>query len=133
VARAPQTGWRGRDSGTAIVGTLVGFAIFMLLLLLAVQVAVRLYATSAITAAAESAASQVASAPVPAAEVPAAEGAARARLGGFGAEHTRFDWLEVDANQVVLEVTAEPPSFLPGLSSWGAIRRTVTVRTERFR
>jgi hypothetical protein len=116
-----------------VVGTLVGFVIVMVLLLFAVQVVVRLYATSTLSSAATNAADEVASAPVPAAAVAVAEAQARADLGGFGASHTTFDWVEVDANQVVLQVTAQSPEFLPGLSAWSTITRTVTVRTERFR
>lgn len=121
------------EGGTAIVGTLVGFTILMVLLLFSVQVVVRLYATSALTAAADEAAGEVASAPVPAQEVPAAEAQAKGDLGGFGARHTDFDWVEVDGDQVVLRVTARSPEFLPGFAAWSRISRTVTVRTERFR
>lgn len=116
-----------------MVGTLVGFAILLVLLLFAVQVVVRLYATSALTSAAVTAAGEVASAPVPASEVPAAEAQARADLGSFGSSRTQFDWVEVSGQQIVLRVTARSPEFLPGLSAWSAISRTVTVRTERFR
>jgi hypothetical protein len=115
-----------------MVGTLVGFTVFLLLLLLAAQVLVRLYATSALTSAAERAAQEVAQAPVPAAAVPAAQAAARSELGSFAARHATFTWKEVDAQQVVLEVRADSPGFLPWPGS-GAIDRTVTVRTERFR
>jgi len=121
------------EAGTALVGTLVGFAIFLVLLLLAAQVAVRLYATSALTSAATRAAEAVASAPVPAGDVATAEARARAELGSFGAADTTFDWKEVDAEQVVLEVRSRSPEFLPGLPGWSRIDRTVTVRTERFR
>ena len=124
---------RPGEDGTAIVGTLVGFLIVMVLLLFAVQVVVRLYATSALTSAANSAADEVASSPVPSAEVTTAEAQAKADLGGFGASHTTFDWVEVDGDQVVLKVTAQSPEFLPGLTAWNTITRTVTVRTERFR
>lgn len=116
-----------------MVGTLVGFLIFLVLLLLATQVVVRLYAVSALTSAATRAADAVASAPVPETGVAAAEAEARSELGSFGARHTTFVWKEVDAQQVVLEVQARSPEFLPGLPGWSRIDRTVTVRTERFR
>lgn len=122
-----------REGGTALVGTLVGFAIFLVLLLLAVQVTIRLYAESTLTSAATRAADAVASSPVPAAGVPAAESEARAELGSFGSRHTTFLWKEVDGQQVVLEVRARSPEFLPGLPGWSRIQRTITVRTERFR
>ncbi len=121
------------DRGTAVVGTLVGFTIFLVLLLFAAQVIVRLYAESALTSAASRAADTVASSPVPQDWVPAAEAEARHELGSFGSRHTTFLWREVDGQQVVLEVQARSPEFLPGLPGWSRIERTVTVRTERFR
>jgi hypothetical protein len=121
------------EHGTAVVGTLVGFLIFMLLLLFSVQVLVRLYAASALTASATTAAEAVADSTDPAATVPAAEASARSELGSFGATRTRFDWREVDGQQVVLQVVGSSPSFLPVPGSWLTIRRTITVRTERFR
>jgi hypothetical protein len=122
-----------QDSGTALVGSLVGFAIFLVLLLFATQVVVRLYATSALSDAATRAAEAVASNPDPAGSERGAEVAARHQLGSFGATHTTFRWREVDGRQVVLEVQGHSPEFLPGLPGWSRIDRTVTVRTERFR
>lgn len=122
-----------RDAGTAIVGTTVGFLIFVLLLLFATQVIVRLYAESALTSAATRAAEMVSSTPDPPTGVAAAEAAARQQLGGFGARQISFRWREVDDRQIVLEVTGRSPEFLPGLPGWSRLDRTVTVRTERFR
>ncbi|HET6794758.1 MAG TPA: hypothetical protein VFH45_09965 [Acidimicrobiales bacterium] len=133
ASRRPTADGRGGDAGTAVVGTLVGFLIFLTLLLLATQILVRLYATSALTSAATRAADAVASSPVPGTGVEAAEAQARAELGSFGARHTTFLWREVDPQQVVLEVQGRSPEFLPGLPGWSRIDRTVTVRTERFR
>jgi hypothetical protein len=121
------------ETGTAVVGTLVGFLIFLILLLLSVQILVRLYAASALTASATNAAEMVADSSEPAAAVPGAEASARSRLGTFGATRTTFDWREVDPQQVVLQVNGLSPAFLPLPASWLSIRRTVTVRTERFR
>ncbi|MBO0732080.1 MAG: hypothetical protein J2P57_22660 [Acidimicrobiaceae bacterium] len=122
------------ERGTALVGTLVGFAIVLVLLLFAAQMIVRLYATSVLTGAAFSAARQVAQSPAAQqAGVAVAQQDAERSLGGFGAEHTQFHWLEVDGRQVVLQVTARSPGFLPLPASFRQIRRTVTVRTERFR
>jgi hypothetical protein len=115
------------------VGTLVGFSIFLTLMLFSAQFLVRLYATSTLTSAAARAAQQVAESPDPAAAVPDAEAAARADLGPFGATRTRFVWKEADFQQVVLEVTGASPQFLPIPAGWRTIDRTVTVRTERFR
>lgn len=116
-----------------MVGTLVGFAIFLVLLLFAAQVMVRLYATSAVSSAAARAAESVAQAPDPAAEVGPAEASARAQLGTLGRSRSLFVWKEVDAQQVVLQVITRSPEFLPGIADWSRIERTVTVRTERFR
>jgi hypothetical protein len=122
-----------REAGTALVGTLVGVAIFLPLLLLAVQTLVHLYAISAVTAATVDAARAVATDPEPAAiEVPLAEAGARRDLGQLGASAV-FDWVEVDADQVVLRVRVHSPGFLPFASSLLEVDRTVTVRTERFR
>jgi len=124
-------GGRG-DEGTAVVGTLTGFLIFMVLLLLAVQTLVHLYATSAVTAAANEAVQQVATGGGSVSSVPAAEAAARASLGSFGARRVRFDWLEVDGVRVVLHVSATSPGLLPLSAGLERISRTVTLRTERF-
>ena len=121
------------DSGTAVVGTFVGFVILLVLLLFSAQVLVRLYATSSLTTAATRAAQEVAQSPDPIAAVPGAVAAARSELGAFGARHTSFVWKEVDANQVVLEVRATSPEFVPVPTGWRVIDRTITVRTERFR
>ena len=130
--RPPAERRPARDDGTALVGTLIGFAIMMVLLLLAVQVLLHLFAVSALSAAANQAADAVATAGGSPAAVPAAEAAARAGLGGIGAA-TTFDWLEVDGQQVELRVTARSPALLPLPPSYRDIERTVIVRTERFR
>jgi hypothetical protein len=116
-----------------VVGTFVGFAIFLTLLLFSAQFLLRLYVMSTLTTTATRAAQQVAAAPDPAAATAEAETSARTGLGVFGATRTRFLWKEADLQQVVLEVRAESPGFLPLPNSWRTIERTVTVRTERFR
>lgn len=116
-----------------MVGTVIGFAIFMVLLLFATQVIVRLYATSVLTSVATRAAESVAQSPIPAAYEAQAAAAARLELGSFGKRRARFVWEEADARRVVLHVVARSPEFLPGLPGWSRISRTVTVRTERFR
>jgi hypothetical protein len=121
------------ELGTSIVGTFVGFLIFMILLLFCAQVLVRLYATSTLTAVAARAAEDVAESPDPLRAVPQAETAARQQLGSFGATRTSFDWLEVDGQQIVLEVRGKSPSLLPLPGRWIWITRTITIRTERFR
>jgi hypothetical protein len=121
------------DRGTSVVGTLVGFLIFMTLLLFAAQVLVRMYATSSLTSVAARAAEQVAEAPDPQAAAVAAQTTARRDLGVFGATRTRFQWLEIDGTQVVLKVRGDSPTLLPLPGGWSSIVRTVSVRTERFR
>ena len=121
------------SAGVGLVGTLVGFAIFLTLLLFSAQVLVKLYATSTLTAAATHAAEDVAYSTDPGATAPAAEADARARLGSFGASHAAFSWIEIDGNAVVLKVTGRSPGFLPLPAEWSRISRTVRVRTERFR
>jgi hypothetical protein len=112
----------------------VGFAIVIVLLLFAAQMLVRLYATSSLTSAAFAAARQVAESPADqVTAVQVAQQEATHSLGGFAAEHTQFHWLEVDGQQVVLQVIAQSPGFLPLPASFRQIQRTVTVRTERFR
>lgn len=111
----------------------MGTTIFLILLLFAVQVVVRLYTTSVLTSAAFDAAEQVATASNQHGDVAVAEAAARARMGSFGKAHTTFLWREVDAQQVVLEVQAYRPGFVPLPASFRRIDRTVSVRTERFR
>lgn len=133
--RRTLSGWRRDDAdrGTAYVGTLVGSAIFLLFLLLAVQTLVHLFATSAVTAAAYDAASDVATdTGARTAEIPRAEALARQKLGGLGRKAS-FDWEEVDGQQVVLEVRVRSPGFLPFASPLLQIDRRVVVRTERFR
>ena len=133
AAGAGDLGRHEMDPGTSVVGTFVGFLIFMILLLFSAQLLVRLYATSTLTAAASRAAEDVAESPDPRMAVPVAMEEARQQLGPFGATRTRFKWLEVDRQQVVLTVRGDSPTLLPLPGGWNSITRTVTVRTERFR
>jgi hypothetical protein len=119
------------------VGTFIGVAIFLVLVLFATQVLFGLYATSVVTAATYDAAKTVAGADA-GGEVSAradAEANARSQLGRFG-DDVRFDW-QPAADTVALTVRAPRPSLLPralvsgvGL---GDIVRTVRVRSERVR
>jgi hypothetical protein len=102
-------------------------------LLLAVQVTVRLYATSTLSSAAYDAAEQVATGTNTPNVVATATADAKRRLGSLGARHAVFIWEEVDAERVVLRVEAQAPGFLPLPASFRRIDRTITVRTERFR
>jgi hypothetical protein len=101
---------------------------FLLLLLLATQTLVRLYATSTVSAAAFDAARRVATGASP----DDAEQHARATLGSYGSRPT-FQW-SLDPDDVTLTVDAPSPLFGP--ASWsglGHIHRTVHVRREVFR
>lgn len=121
------------EAGTAIFGTVFGFLVFFVLLLFCVQVLFRLYVTSLVTAAATQAATTVArSGGDPTAE-PAAQAAALGDLGGWGAAHARFRWVEVDAEIVRLQVIAYSGAMLPLPGLARRIERTVTVPTQVFR
>ena len=135
TASASQPPTASAEAGTGLIGSVVGITVFLLLLLFAVQVLVRLYATSSLTAAGFDAARRVAATDVATrpAVVAQAEADARRGLGSFGRDHTVFRWQRIDSEEVVLEVKGRPPTFLP-LPGWlTEIDRTVRVRTERFR
>lgn len=126
-----------RDDGVGVIGTLAGVAVFLVLLLFAVQVLLNLYATSAVTAAAFDAARDVASAGGDVASVAAAEAKARDVLGRY-ADRVSFDWTvpDADGDDVVLHVRAENRLFsLPGLSisPLQVVDRTVRARIECVR
>lgn len=93
------------------------------MLLVTVQLAVSLYATSAVTAATYDAARLAAGRT----DRGAAEAHARQVLGRF-ADRVEFDWTGSNDDVVVLRAHAANPSALVG-----AIDRTIRVRVERFR
>ena len=115
----------------------MGIAVFFVLLLLAVQVLVGLYATSVVTATTYDAARAVAGADQgdSAAGRAQAERNARRQLGHFG-ERAAFRW-DNDADTVRLHVQAPRPTLLPRSlttsTGLGDIERTVQVRVERVR
>ena len=125
------------EGGAGVIATVAGVAVFLVLLLFAVQVLVGLYATSVVTAATYDAAKVLAGADAGDSAVGRAnaEAGARSQLGRYG-QKAVFAW-ENDAEVVRLRVQAPRPSLLPlsvargtGLSD---IDRTVTVRVERVR
>lgn len=125
------------DAGTGVLGTVFGVAVFLVLLLVAVQVIFDLYARTSVSAVAFDAAHTVAGADAggtPAAQA-RAEHRARAELGRFG-ERVVFTWT-VDADDVRLRVTVHNPSVVPRLVSeplgLDSIDRTVVIRRELFR
>ncbi len=118
---------------------MLGFAVVLILLLLAVQVVFALYARTVVTATAVSAARSVAAyhpngQSTGEAEA-SAEQRARSQLGGY-ASVTTFEWIP-SPDHVVLRVGFDlrasgfniVGAFLPGL---GRFHRTVRVRIERL-
>lgn len=125
------------EAGTGLFPTVAGVAVFLTLLLLAVQIIFDLYATSAVTASAFDAARIVAGAGAEqrAEAADAAAEDARRSLGRYGTR-TNFTW-SIDSDDVVLHVVASSPSFLPhslrrplGVDR---VDRTIRVRIERVR
>lgn len=104
---------------------MAGVTVFLVLLAFAVQLALRLYATSVVTAAAYDAARLVATG---ADDAAGAEAHARSLLGDVGAAAV-FEW-DTGADAVRLRVVVEPPQLLPPAD---VIDRTVTVRREELR
>jgi hypothetical protein len=131
-------GRRARDdAGTGLVASVVGVAVFLILLLLAVQVIFDLYARSAVTAAALDAASAVAGSDgggSPAAQADAVANA-RAILGRYGTRAS-FTW-QITPAAVELTVSVRNPSVLPSFAAAGLgldrVSRSVVVNTERIR
>ena len=138
--------WRGRGDGSCqrgsgLFGTLMGFTVFMLLLVAAVQVLFNLYATTVVTGAAFDAARQVAGydhADDRCGATAEAESALRRRLGRYldrGA--ITLAWACDDLERVRLAFEADHPSILPealrDLGGLGRTRRVVEVRSEDLR
>jgi hypothetical protein len=120
-----------------LVTTVVAVAVFLVLILLATQLAFDLYARSAVSAAAFDAARIVAGSDsgVTGASLSSAEETARRTLGAYGSS-AAFSW-RISSDQVALSVRVNNHSLLPralasplGLDS---IARTVVVRRERLR
>jgi hypothetical protein len=129
------------EHGTGLIGSLAGFAAFIVLVLLAGQVLFDLYARSAVTAAAFDAARRVAGfdiATLPPDQLSQAEAdavtQARATLGRYGAAAT-FTWT-LTPTTVALRVQMTNPSLVP--AGFGhplgidTIDRSVRVQAERL-
>ncbi|HUR22352.1 MAG TPA: hypothetical protein VMZ73_00625 [Acidimicrobiales bacterium] len=125
-----------REAGAGVISTVAGVAVFLLLLLFAVQVLYGLYATTVVTAVTYDAAKEVAGSGGGEAARAEAQRRAAGELGRYGGE-VSFDWRRSDEDAVRLTVRARRPSFLPrqlvGDSLLGDIVRTVRVRTEKVR
>lgn len=129
---------RRPEAGTGMFGTLLGAAVFLFLLLFAVQVLVGLYTQTVMNAAVYDAAKAVAGADRgdSRAARASAQANARSQLGEYG-QKVSFDWGATTADVVVLEARGPRPSFLPmsltGVVGLRDIVRTVTVRKEAVR
>lgn len=122
------------DTGTGLVASIAGVAVFCILMLLAVQVLLVLYARSVVGAAAFDAlrvasGSDAGAAP---AALTAAEGQARRELGASGAG-AMFTWI-VGRRTLALRVSLKEPSLLPrdvaALLRIDTVTRTVVLPIE---
>lgn len=124
---------RRAEAGTGLVGTAAGVTALVLLMGLAAQVLLTLYATSVVNAAAHDAARRVAAAGGAHSALPAADAHLRHLLGGL-ADRAVIDW-RIDPDAVSVRVRAENRVALAGLrlGPLGEIDRTARVRLECFR
>ena len=114
----------------------LGFFVFLVMLLFAVQVLFNLYAASVVTAVSYDAARRVAGSEGGSEYITDAEAQARQSLGRY-ASRVVFDWSATTEDEVVLRVQTENPTvLLPVLAGPGPLHqldRTIRVRVERFR
>jgi hypothetical protein len=130
------------DRGVGVVPTAVGFVVFLVFLLLAVQVLYGLYATSTVRGALNDAASRAANGAAGEAELTRLADEAERSLGPMGRRTTILLRLEDDdadgvPDVVVGSALADPPRFVPpplsGVAGLDDIDVSVRVRIERFR
>ena len=114
----------------------VGYSVFLVMLLFAVQVLFNLYAASVVTAVSYDAARRVAGSDGGTAHMAEAEAQARVTLGRYQ-DRVSFDWSGTGTDEVVLRVRSQNPSVLLPLlrapASFQELDRTIRVRVERFR
>jgi hypothetical protein len=114
----------------------MGFSIFLVMLLFAVQVLFNLYAASVVTAVSYDAARRVAGGDGGPTYIAEAEDRARQSLGRYASRVT-FDWSATSDEEVVLRVQSDNPSILlpiaRGPAAFDQLDRTIRVRVERFR
>lgn len=123
------------ERGGGLIQLWVGFFVFLLMLLFAVQVLFNLYAASVVTAVSYDAARRVAGSDGGPGHIADAEADARRALGRY-AQRVVFDWSATDPDEVVVRVQTDNPNVLPVLAGPGAfdrLDRTIRVRVERFR
>ena len=131
----------GTSRGAGLFGMAAGLAVFMLLMIAAVQVLFNLYATTFVTSAAFNAARIVAgydSAAGRCAATAAAEREFWRELGGYRTHGSvTLSWDCSNTEAVSLTVDARHPTILPtslsGLTGLGRVNRTVEVRVEAAR
>lgn len=124
------------ERGGGPVSIWIGFSVFLVMLLFAVQVLFNLYAASVVTAISYDAARRVAGGDGGAGHLAEAEADARAALGRYQGR-VSFDWTASGPDEVVLRVNAQNPSvvlpLLRGAAAFDTFERTIRVRVERFR
>lgn len=127
---------RRDERGGGPISMWIGFSVFLILLLFAVQVLFNLYAASVVTAVSYDAARRVAGGDGGPELIASAEDQARAELGRY-ADRVTFDWSASDDEEVVLHVEASNPHVLlpvlAGPAAFDHLDRTVRIRVERFR
>ncbi len=124
------------ERGGGPISLWIGFSVFLVMLLFAVQVLFNLYAASVVTAVSYDAARRVAGSDGGTSYMAEAEEQARQNLGRYGSRVT-FDWSATSAEEVVLRVRSDNPSVLlpvlAGPAALDRLDRTIRVRVERFR
>jgi hypothetical protein len=124
------------ERGGGLIQLWVGFFVFLVMLLFAVQVLFNLYAASVVTAVSYDAARRVAGNDGGFGSTDEAEAAARRALGRYS-DRVDFEWIATGGEEVVLRVRTDNPSMLiPALAgpvAFDQLDRTIRVRVERFR
>ena len=124
------------EKGGGPISMWIGFSVFLVMLLFAVQVLFNLYAASVVTAVSYDAARRVAGGDGGPGLMAEAEEQARQSLGRYS-DRVTFDWSETTADEVVLHVQTDNPNVLlpvlAGPAALDTLDRTIRVRVERFR
>ena len=124
------------ERGGGPISLWVGFSVFLVMLLFAVQVLFNLYAASVVTAVSYDAARRVAGSDGGPDYMAEAEDRARQALGRYAAR-VSFDWSATSADEVVLRIQSDNPSVLlpvmAGPAALDRLDRIIRVRVERFR
>ena len=131
----------GDDQGTGLFGMIMGFTVFLLLLVASVQILFNLYATTVVSSAAVDAARIVAgydSAGSRCATTAEAEAAFWQALGDYNQRGSAtLTWVCNDSETVSLAVVADHPTILPqqlrGLTGLGRFDRVIEIRVEDMR